>query len=101
MKTKKIVTDAALDAFIASAQEQGAYIAESKVTNGCYAACGTFDLREALRRAFNAEGRPANCRNRLRDEGEHYPRSGCDSCRNGGLFGCPHEIERDVPGDLL
>jgi len=35
--------------------------------------------------------RPADCRNRLRDEGELYPRSGCASCGNGGLMGCPHE----------
>lgn len=35
--------------------------------------------------------RPANCRNRQRDEGKAYPRSGCESCKNGGLMGCPHE----------
>lgn len=32
--------------------------------------------------------RPANCRNRLRDEGKAYPRSGCAYCKNGGLIGC-------------
>lgn len=35
--------------------------------------------------------RPANCRNRLRDEGKAYPRSGCASCGDGGLRGCPYE----------
>lgn len=35
--------------------------------------------------------RPSNCRNRLRDEGKAYPRSGCASCGNGGLFGCRYE----------
>jgi hypothetical protein len=35
--------------------------------------------------------RPANCRNRLRDEGKPYPRSGCLSCKDGGLRGCPYE----------
>jgi len=38
-----------------------------------------------------AADRPANCRNRLRDEGKPYPRSGCSHCRNGGLMGCPFE----------
>lgn len=36
--------------------------------------------------------KPANCRNRLRDEGQPYPKSGCASCGNGGLMGCPHEL---------
>jgi len=35
--------------------------------------------------------RPSNCRNRLRDEGKTYPRSGCAYCHDGGLFGCPLE----------
>lgn len=35
--------------------------------------------------------RPQNCRNRLRDEGQVYPKSGCDHCKNGGLMGCPYE----------
>lgn len=35
--------------------------------------------------------RPANCRNRLRDDGKPYPRSGCAHCRNGGMVGCPYE----------
>jgi len=34
---------------------------------------------------------PSNCRNVLRDQGKSYPRSGCESCGNGGLFGCPYE----------
>lgn len=37
------------------------------------------------------DNRPALCRNRLRDEGKHYPRSGCKSCGNGGMMGCPYE----------
>ena len=35
--------------------------------------------------------RPHNCRNRLRDEGSAYPRSGCAHCKTGGLTGCPFE----------
>jgi collagenase-like PrtC family protease len=35
--------------------------------------------------------RPANCRNRLRDEGRAYPKSGCAVCKDGGLRGCPYE----------
>jgi len=35
--------------------------------------------------------KPANCRNRLRDEGKAYPKSGCGHCKNGGLMGCPFE----------
>lgn len=35
--------------------------------------------------------RPNNCRNVLRDEGKPYPKSGCDSCKTGGLTGCPYE----------
>lgn len=35
--------------------------------------------------------RPENCRNRQRDSGQAYPRSGCEYCRNGGLMGCPFE----------
>ena len=35
--------------------------------------------------------RPKTCRNRQRDEGQPYPRSGCDHCHNGGLMGCPFE----------
>lgn len=34
--------------------------------------------------------RPMDCRNRLRDEGKPYPKSGCASCGDGGLRGCPH-----------
>ena len=35
--------------------------------------------------------RPHTCRNRLRDEGKPYPRSGCAHCKTGGLTGCPFE----------
>ncbi len=38
------------------------------------------------------DNRPANCRNRLRDEGKAYPKSGCQVCRAGGMTGCPYEI---------
>lgn len=41
--------------------------------------------------ATHSTMRPANCRNRLRDEGKPYPRSGCAVCRDGGLRGCPYE----------
>jgi hypothetical protein len=34
------------------------------------------------------ETRPANCRQRLRDEGKMYPRSGCDVC--GSMFAVPN-----------
>lgn len=44
-----------------------------------------------------AEKRPANCRNRLRDEGKPYPKSGCASCGNGGMMGCPHERKAPSP----
>lgn len=42
--------------------------------------------------AGGGDARPANCRNRQRDEGKPYPRSGCDHCRDGGLRGCPFEL---------
>jgi len=37
--------------------------------------------------------RPRKCRNRLRDEGKSYPRSGCDACAATIRTGlrCPHE----------
>jgi len=38
-----------------------------------------------------SETRPSNCRNRLRDEGKAYPRSGCGHCKTGGMTGCPNE----------
>lgn len=41
--------------------------------------------------------RPQLCRNRLRDEGQAYPRSGCAVCGNGGLMGCPHERRPSPP----
>ena len=43
--------------------------------------------------------RPMNCRNRLRDEGRAHPKSGCDSCGDGGLRGCPHT--RDEAGQRI
>lgn len=41
--------------------------------------------------AFKMPDKPKNCRNRLRDEGKAYPRSGCDYCGTGGMMGCPYE----------
>lgn len=34
--------------------------------------------------------RPESCRNRLLDEGNAYPKSGCEHCKTGGLTGCPY-----------
>lgn len=45
------------------------------------------------------DNRPTNCRNRLRDEGKAYPKSGCDSCHDGGLRGCPHEQKASEPAE--
>src|SRR5690606_22220461 len=44
-----------------------------------------------------ADARPSNCRNRLRDEGKAHPRSGCQSCGDGGLRGCPFERKSASP----
>lgn len=49
--------------------------------------------------ADKIDRRPTQCRNRLRDEGSAYPKSGCSSCGNGGLFGCPHESRPTPPPD--
>jgi hypothetical protein len=43
-----------------------------------------------------SEPRPQDCRNRLRDEGKAYPRSGCLVCKDGGLRGCPYEGARPL-----
>ena len=40
---------------------------------------------------FGSDTRPQLCRQRLKDEGQAYPKSGCLVCRTGGLFGCPFE----------
>lgn len=32
---------------------------------------------------------PYNCRSRQRNEGKAYPKSGCEHCYMGGLYGCP------------
>lgn len=37
-----------------------------------------------------SEERPNNCREVLRKQGKPYPKSGCFSCGNGGLSGCPY-----------
>jgi hypothetical protein len=34
------------------------------------------------------------CRNRLRNEGKPYPKSGCAHCGNGGMAGCPYDGQR-------
>jgi hypothetical protein len=39
--------------------------------------------------------RPAECRNRLRDEGKAYPRSGCVSCKATVVTGFGKSCERD------
>lgn len=44
--------------------------------------------------------RPAYCRDRLRDEGKSYPRSGCQACVEGGLRGCPHDHRHETPPPL-
>lgn len=49
---------------------------------------------------YKIDVRPSNCRNRLKDEGKSHPKSGCQSCQNGGLMGCPHERTKyTVKGD--
>lgn len=37
------------------------------------------------------DDRPEDCRNRQRDEGKMYPKSGCMHCGTGGITGCPYE----------
>lgn len=54
------------------------------------------DARQSAR--YESKPRPADCRNRLRDEGKPYPRSGCLVCKDGGLRGCPYE-RRTPPSD--
>jgi hypothetical protein len=49
------------------------------------------EIIEHTNNGIAIDPRPANCRNRLRDNGKTYPRSGCQSCNNGGLMGCPYE----------
>ena len=41
--------------------------------------------------------KPMLCRERLREEGKPYPRSGCSICRTGGLTGCPYRATRAQP----
>ena len=51
-------------------------------------------ISEAIKEFVEAAAsdiRPANCRNRLRDEMRAYPKSGCGHCKTGGLTGCPFE----------
>lgn len=43
--------------------------------------------------------KPSLCRNRLRDEGKAYPRSGCAVCKTGGMLGCPYEKKERVSVD--
>lgn len=49
------------------------------------------EWRDKALKSSPAEPRPANCRNRRRDEGKPYPKSGCHACGTGGMTGCPHE----------
>lgn len=65
---------------------------------GCYARnpsnfASALRVLEKTANAARAQARPSNCRNRLRDEGKPYPRSGCNHCKTGGLTGCPFEGE--------
>lgn len=61
--------------------------------------CGQISFDEAVDNAMLSASqpkgesieRPANCRNRLHDEGKAYPRSGCYHCKTGGLTGCPFD----------
>lgn len=46
---------------------------------------------ELVRLGQSEDKRPARCRNRLRDEGKAYPKSGCEVCSTGGMTGCPWE----------
>lgn len=46
---------------------------------------------EAARLRGDGGQSPANCRNRLMQEGKAYPKSGCAHCKTGGLTGCPYE----------
>lgn len=38
------------------------------------------------------DARPIHCRMRKKGEGKPYPKSGCESCGNGGLMGCPYGV---------
>lgn len=42
------------------------------------------------------QSKPENCRNRLRDEGKAYPKSGCEYCKTGGLTGCPFDNKKSI-----
>lgn len=68
---------------------------EMPTINAREAAIAAQRLAVALAKPQRVEKRPANCRNRLRDEGKAYPKSGCASCGNGGIMGCPHERADD------
>lgn len=57
--------------------------------------CGCSNCEEGIQCDFSkkssTENRPESCRNRLRDEGKAYPKSGCGHCKTGGMTGCPFE----------
>jgi hypothetical protein len=46
--------------------------------------------------------KPENCRDRLKEEGKAYPKSGCAVCAVGGLLGCPFDrpYEQDIKAIL-
>lgn len=49
------------------------------------------DLRSELQKLPDPpDPRFPRCRERLRDEGKPYPKSGCDVCGNGALVKCPY-----------
>lgn len=60
----------------------------------------TVEMVLAALRPDDARGeKPTNCRNRLRDEGKLYPRSGCAHCKDGGMRGCPFERSTLAPDE--
>jgi len=46
---------------------------------------------ELLEETFGEEKRPENCRERLKDEGKAYPKSGCNACHKNAFGTCPHK----------
>lgn len=72
-------------------EQDAAFIAQVPTEMKAKMVVNALNSVDGLIVAASAEARPSNCRNRLRDEGEPYPRSGCNHCKTGGLTGCPFE----------
>lgn len=68
-------------------RDDGAHTAVTGTCDKCRETRPILDARHWVK----TTEKPANCRNRLRDEGKPYPRSGCAHCKTGGLTGCPFE----------